>query len=140
MKQQKWICILFIMAAMVSSNSIIEAGIMDPLTEIKAVRTTENIKIDGILSEAIWSGVGYTNLIQRSPVEGADPSKKTEVYIAYNDLGLDIKYGLTGDLTLDLAVNPDFGQAEVDSAGNRFKEPIEPLTNYNIFRGMRESC
>jgi len=88
MKQQKWICILFIMAGIVSSNSIIEARIMDPLTEIKAVRTTENIKIDGILSEAIWSGVGYTNLIQRNPVEGANPSEKTEVYIAYNDLGL----------------------------------------------------
>ncbi|MFC1619735.1 DUF5916 domain-containing protein [Candidatus Neomarinimicrobiota bacterium] len=40
----------------------------------------------------------------------------------YNDvrtgqnLGLDIKYGITGNLTLDLAINPDFGQAEVDPA------------------------
>ena len=40
----------------------------------------------------------------------------------YNDqrygksIGLDAKYGLTGNLTLDLAVNPDFGQAEVDPA------------------------
>jgi len=30
--------------------------------------------------------------------------------------GFDLKYGITGDLTLDLAVNPDFGQAEVDAA------------------------
>lgn len=30
--------------------------------------------------------------------------------------GLDLKYGLRGNLTLDLAVNPDFGQAEVDPA------------------------
>ncbi len=30
--------------------------------------------------------------------------------------GLDLKYGLTGDLTLDMTVNPDFGQAEVDPA------------------------
>jgi hypothetical protein len=32
------------------------------------------------------------------------------------NLGLDIKYGITGNLTLDLAINPDFGQAEVDPA------------------------
>lgn len=30
--------------------------------------------------------------------------------------GYDVKYGLRGNLTLDLAVNPDFGQAEVDPA------------------------
>jgi hypothetical protein len=30
--------------------------------------------------------------------------------------GVDFKYGLTGDLTLDVTVNPDFGQAEVDPA------------------------
>jgi hypothetical protein len=30
--------------------------------------------------------------------------------------GLDVKYGLTGQLTLDLTFNPDFGQVEVDPA------------------------
>ncbi|HEY8377289.1 MAG TPA: DUF5916 domain-containing protein, partial [Nannocystis sp.] len=30
--------------------------------------------------------------------------------------GFDLKYGLRGNLTLDLAINPDFGQAEVDPA------------------------
>jgi hypothetical protein len=32
------------------------------------------------------------------------------------NVGLDVKYGLSGNLTLDLAVNPDFGQAEADPA------------------------
>ncbi len=32
------------------------------------------------------------------------------------DAGLDLKYGLTSDFTLDLAVNPDFGQVEADPA------------------------
>ena len=31
-------------------------------------------------------------------------------------LGLDVKYGITNNVTLDLAVNPDFGQVEVDQA------------------------
>ncbi len=30
--------------------------------------------------------------------------------------GLDLKYGVTNNVTLDLAVNPDFGQVEVDQA------------------------
>ncbi|MEE9534167.1 MAG: DUF5916 domain-containing protein, partial [Acidimicrobiia bacterium] len=30
------------------------------------------------------------------------------------DGGVDVKYGLTSDFTLDLAVNPDFGQVEAD--------------------------
>ncbi len=31
-------------------------------------------------------------------------------------LGLDFKYGITNNVTFDLAVNPDFGQVEVDQA------------------------
>jgi hypothetical protein len=31
-------------------------------------------------------------------------------------MGLDVKYGLTSNLTLDATVNPDFGQVEVDPA------------------------
>ncbi len=31
-------------------------------------------------------------------------------------MGLDLKYGVTSDLTLDLTVNPDFGQVEADPA------------------------
>jgi hypothetical protein len=30
------------------------------------------------------------------------------------ELGLDLKYGLTSDLTLDATLNPDFGQVEID--------------------------
>jgi hypothetical protein len=31
-------------------------------------------------------------------------------------VGLDVKYGITNNVTLDLALNPDFGQVEVDQA------------------------
>ena len=34
----------------------------------------------------------------------------------FGNAGADVKYGLTSDLTLDLTVNPDFGQVEVDPA------------------------
>ena len=35
---------------------------------------------------------------------------------AFGSGGFDLKYGLTGQLTLDATVNPDFGQVEVDPA------------------------
>src|SRR5439155_9830029 len=33
-----------------------------------------------------------------------------------NDAGLDVKYGITSNLTLTGTINPDFGQVEVDPA------------------------
>jgi hypothetical protein len=49
-------------------------------------------------------------LLQRPP-DSLDQSWR-----ALPNAGFDLKYGITGDLTLDVAVNPDFGQAEVDAA------------------------
>ena len=50
--------------------------------------------------------------ITRAPGRGGDP------YFSRNDfrgaVGLDLKYGVTSDLTLDATVNPDFGQVEAD--------------------------
>ncbi len=34
----------------------------------------------------------------------------------FGEAGLDLKYGITSDLTLDASFNPDFGQVEVDPA------------------------
>ena len=41
-------------------------------------------------------------------------------------LGMDMKYGITGSLTLDATINPDFGQVEVDPA-------VVNLTQYETF-------
>jgi len=57
-------------------------------SEINAVRAEEEIIIDGHLDETIWQREGYTHLVQRDPIEGAEPTEKTEVLIAYNDEGL----------------------------------------------------
>ena len=43
-----------------------------------------------------------------------EPFKTRGEYNA--NFGLDLKYGLTNNFTLDMAVNPDFGQVEVDQA------------------------
>jgi hypothetical protein len=43
-----------------------------------------------------------------------DPFRSHSDY--FENVGADLKYGVTSDLTLDLTVNPDFGQVEVDPA------------------------
>ena len=52
--------------------------------------------------------------LARAPGDDLDP------YFAENDLdprvGLDVKYGVTSDVTLTATVNPDFGQVEADPA------------------------
>jgi len=60
----------------------------DSIPVIYAVRTEDEITIDGNLSEAVWQQEGYSKLVQRDPIEGAEPTEKTTVWIAYNDGGL----------------------------------------------------
>ena len=48
------------------------------------------------------------------PSTAGDPFQSGSEY--HGSAGLDLKYGLTSDLTLNATVNPDFGQVEVDPA------------------------
>jgi hypothetical protein len=51
-----------------------------------ALRTSERIRVDGILGEKVWQehpGIG--ELVQREPRSGARPSEPTDVRIAYSD-------------------------------------------------------
>ena len=59
------------------------------------------------------------------------------------DAGLDLKYGISSDLTLDLTVNPDFGQVEIDeeqiNLDKRYEIQLEEkrpffLENTNLFQ------
>ena len=56
---------------------------------VKAYRTSEPIKIDGILSENIWnSQAGISDFIQRDPLEGTNATERTEAFIAFDDEAL----------------------------------------------------
>ncbi len=55
---------------------------------VKAVRAQEKIKIDGILNERVWQGPGYDDFVQSDPIDGARPSEKTVVWVAYDDKAL----------------------------------------------------
>src|SRR3989475_7290839 len=48
------------------------------------------------------------------PVAAANPFDERSHY--FGGAGLDLKYGVTSNLTVDAAFNPDFGQVEIDPA------------------------
>ncbi|MBI1799334.1 MAG: carbohydrate binding family 9 domain-containing protein [Candidatus Eisenbacteria bacterium] len=56
------------------------------LPEMHAMRLAAPVVIDGGLAEPVWQkAVPVTNFVQRDPEQGASPSQKTEVRIAYDD-------------------------------------------------------
>ncbi len=55
---------------------------------IRATRTDEPIKIDGVLNEKAWQGPGYSDFLQSDPIDGGQPSEKTEVWVAYDDANI----------------------------------------------------
>ncbi len=62
-----------------------------PCTEqkiVRAIRADESITIDGVLDEQVWQKQGYSDFIQSDPTDGAPPTEKTEVWIAYDDKNL----------------------------------------------------
>lgn len=59
--------------------------------------------------------------------EGADPENPFDDGSVYDgSMGVDLKYGVSSDLTLDVSVNPDFGQVDADPA-------VVNLTNFETF-------
>jgi hypothetical protein len=60
----------------------------------------------------------HLNVAPGDPFRGASES--------FYNMGMDLKYGITGQLTLDATINPDFGQVEVDPA-------VVNLTQYESF-------
>jgi hypothetical protein len=64
---------------------------------IEASRASEPINVDGVLSESEWQRPGITHFTQRDPVEGAQPTQKTEVWVAYDDAAMYVAARLYDD-------------------------------------------
>jgi Domain of unknown function (DUF5916)/Carbohydrate family 9 binding domain-like len=58
------------------------------VTSVAAVRTTEPIYIDGVLSESVWQRPGTTEFFQQNPNQGKAVTESTEVWVAYDDEAL----------------------------------------------------
>jgi hypothetical protein len=71
--------------------------------------------VRGIHPGHLFEAMPYTvGKMAFSPREKGNPFRTGSELFA--NAGLDLKYGLKSNLTLDLSLNPDFGQVEVDPA------------------------
>jgi hypothetical protein len=51
-----------------------------------ATRTELTIKVDGLLDEPVWSTIKpITEFVQRLPLDGGEPTEKSEMRVAYNN-------------------------------------------------------
>ena len=79
--------------------------------------------------ELLPYAVATGKFIQQPPVDNFN-SGRTDPFKMKRDfpwnVGADAKVGLSGDVTLDLSLNPDFGQVEVDPA-------VVNLTAYEVY-------
>jgi hypothetical protein len=75
---------LFFPLAVLLPAFVYGQGIVDPKS-IEAIRSTSPISVDGVLSEPPWQRPGRSDFTQRDPDEGASPSQRTEVWVAFDD-------------------------------------------------------
>ena len=78
---------------------------LDGLVDIEPGRRLELLPYVAARSE-------YLQLESPSGVDFANPYRSGSDH--FTDMGLDLKYRITSNLTLDATVNPDFGQVELD--------------------------
>jgi hypothetical protein len=75
--------LLLIIAAAPSSAE--EPEIARPLHTLQAIQALGKITLDGALNEAAWTdAIPATDFMQRDPEEGAAPTERTELRIAYD--------------------------------------------------------
>lgn len=108
-----------------------------PGKEIKAIKTKNNIKIDGIIDLEEWEDAsvieGFTEL---RPVldDKEDPAKKTTIYLTYNDLGIFVG-GLCRDnrdsISSELAGRDGFGNN--DFVGIIFDTYLDKQNSFEYF-------
>jgi hypothetical protein len=84
-----------------------ESAIVSKFGELQGLRDLENPSRMEILPYSLAR-------LERVPGDPADPFYNRNQ--TGGAIGADIKYGVTSNLTLDVTVNPDFGQVEADPA------------------------
>src|SRR2546426_763345 len=64
-------------------------GSLKPVHTLHAIRAPERITVDGILNDSVWTKAPVERgFIQRDPIEGQEPSERTEIRIVYDDVSI----------------------------------------------------
>jgi len=96
-----------------------------PRATVVAVRASERIAVDGVLSEPVWSGApACTTFVQRVPREGAAATLRTEVRVAYDDDAIYVGARMT-DPAPD-SIQARLSRRDVSVAADRFAVYLDP--------------
>ena len=84
-----------------------DGGIVSRFGELRGLRNLDPPRRLEVLPYSLAS-------LRRAPGDEANPFYRRNDMAA--SVGADLKYGVTSDITIDVTVNPDFGQVEADPA------------------------
>ena len=77
--------ILLALPASLAAQTVLPTTISDAdRPRVRAVATSEPIRVDGQLTESVWGGPALGGFIQAEPREGQPASEDTEVWVAYD--------------------------------------------------------
>src|SRR5580765_2827160 len=94
-------------------------------SKVRAVRLKGPVTVDGVLSEPVWhDGNAFTAMVQRDPVEGAAPSQRTEVRIAYDDEAIYVGARLFD--TAPDSIVAQLARRDASIASDRFAVYLDP--------------
>ncbi len=105
-------------------------------SNITAVKTTEQIHVDGNLTEAIWQRAGFIDFKQREPDQGAPGSEKSEAWVAYDDEALYIAgklYDGNADSIVARLVRRDFVYGDPSDGFLVYLDPYHDKMTGNLF-------
>jgi hypothetical protein len=55
---------------------------------IQALRVNSSVRVDAFLDEEVWQRAGRCDFVQSDPEDGAEPTEKTEVWVAFDEENL----------------------------------------------------
>ena len=76
--------VLFIISCLIPLFLFAKAPDPSAQKTVQAVQTNGTINVDGVLEEKVWKTKGYSDFVQSDPIDGATPTEKTEVWVAYD--------------------------------------------------------
>jgi hypothetical protein len=93
------------------------------IKQVRAVRLTESIQVDGILSESIYNRPGVKEFFQQNPDQGKPATEQTEVWVAYDDAALYI--GALMKDTYPDSIVARLSRRDNDIGGDKFAVAID---------------
>jgi Domain of unknown function (DUF5916)/Carbohydrate family 9 binding domain-like len=84
---------IFLVGALAPASAGAQNALPSAITDAErpqatAVRTEEEMEIDGRLEEAVWRGAALSGFIQAEPREGQPATEETDVWVAYDENNL----------------------------------------------------